>query len=69
MLSDSVLIFSEDHGVQFTSRYSLRKTIYKYKKKSGGLDKNDTYTQFAYACKTFEVDIKTTSVNRHIVRN
>ena len=28
------------------------------------MDENDTYTQFAYACKTFGVEIKTTSVSQ-----
>jgi hypothetical protein len=44
--------------------YTDRRTIFEYKKKGGGLDENDTYTQFAYACKTFGVEIKTTSVSQ-----
>ncbi len=44
--------------------YTDRRTVFEYKKKGGGLDENDTYTQFAYACKTFGVEIKTTSVSQ-----
>ena len=44
--------------------YTDRRTIFEYKKKGSGLDENDTYTQFAYACKTFGVEIKTTSVSQ-----
>lgn len=44
--------------------YTDRRTIFEYKKKGGGLDENDTYTQFAYACKTLGVEIKTTSVSQ-----
>jgi transposase len=38
--------------------------VFEYKKKGNGLDENDTYTQFAYACKTFGIELKTTSVSQ-----
>lgn len=44
--------------------YTDKRTIFEYKKKGNSLDENDTYTQFAYACKTFGVEIKTTSVSQ-----
>lgn len=52
-----------DYGIPLMF-YTDRRTIFEYKKKGGGLDENDTYTQFAYACKTFGVEIKTTSVSQ-----
>jgi transposase len=44
--------------------YTDRRTIFEYKKKGDGLDENDTYTQFAYACSTLGVEIMTTSVSQ-----
>jgi len=52
-----------DYGIPLMF-YTDRRTVFEYKKNGGGLDENDTYTQFAYACKTFGVEIKTTSVSQ-----
>jgi hypothetical protein len=52
-----------DYGIPLMF-YTDRRTIFEFKKKGGGLDENDTYTQFAYACKTLGVEIKTTSVSQ-----
>jgi len=38
-----------------------KRTIFEYKKKSSSIE-NDTFTQFAYACKYFGTNIKTSSV-------
>ena len=42
--------------------YTDRRTVFEYKRKINAFDNDDTYTQFAYACKNLGVDIKTTSV-------
>lgn len=52
-----------DYGIPLMF-YTDRRTIFEFKKKGAGLDENDTYTQFAYACKTFGVEIKTTSISQ-----
>jgi len=52
-----------DYGIPLMF-YTDRRTIFEFKKKGGGLDENDTYTQFAYACKTLGVEIKTTSISQ-----
>lgn len=38
-----------------------RRTVFEYKKKAASIE-NDTFTQFAYACKHFGTNIKTSSV-------
>ena len=52
-----------DYGIPLMF-YTDRRTIFEFKRKGGGLDENDTYTQFAYACKTLGVEIKTTSISQ-----
>lgn len=42
--------------------YTDRRTVFEYKRKATLLDDEDTFTQFAYACKQLGVEIKTTSV-------
>ncbi len=42
--------------------YTDRRTVFEYKKKNSPNLENDTFTQFAYACKQFGVDLKTTSI-------
>lgn len=42
--------------------YTDRRTVFEYKRKDTLLDDEDTFTQFAYACKQLGVEIKTTSV-------
>lgn len=42
--------------------YTDRRTVFEYKQKKSPKTEEDTYTQFAYACKLFGVDLKTTSV-------
>ena len=44
--------------------YTDKRTIFEYRKNGRGVDEKDTYTQFAYACKQFGVEIKTTSVSQ-----
>lgn len=39
-----------------------RRTVFEYKKKNAPSDAEDTYTQFAYACKQLGIDIETSSV-------
>lgn len=39
-----------------------RRTVFEYKRKATLLDDEDTFTQFAYACKQLGIEIKTTSV-------
>lgn len=42
--------------------YTDKRTVFEYNKKNNAFDDEDTYTQFAYACKHLGVEIKTTSV-------
>ena len=42
--------------------YTDRRTVFTYKKKNSPKLENDTFTQFAYACKQLGVALKTTSV-------
>lgn len=42
--------------------YTDRRTVFEYKRKNNAFDNDDTYTQFAYACKNLGVAIKTTSI-------
>jgi hypothetical protein len=42
--------------------YTDRRTVFEYKKKSSPELENDTFTQFAYACKQLGVELKTTSI-------
>lgn len=39
-----------------------RRTVFEYKRKNTLMDEDDTFTQFAYACKQLGTEIKTTSV-------
>jgi len=50
-----------NHGIpyQFTTD---RRTVFEYKQTKSTNVENDTYTQFAYACKQFGVHIHTTSI-------
>ncbi len=54
--------------LQILSKYGIpyefstdRRTIFEYRKKASSIE-NDTFTQFAYACKHFGTNIKTSSV-------
>lgn len=42
--------------------YTDRRTIFEYKKKNSPKMENDTFTQFAYACKQLGTELKTTSI-------
>lgn len=42
--------------------YTDKRTVFEYKQKGSTKLENDTFTQFAYACKQLGVDLKTTSV-------
>lgn len=46
------------------SFFTDRRTIFEYNKSSDKSIENDTFTQFAYACKTLGVEIKTSSVSQ-----
>lgn len=50
-----------NHGIP-NAFLTDRRTVFEYKQKRSILDEDDTFTQFAYACKQLGVDIKTTSV-------
>lgn len=51
----------ENYGIPYMF-YTDRRTVFEYKKKNSPNLENDTFTQFAYACKQFGVDLKTTSI-------
>lgn len=49
------------HGIPFCFKTD-RRTVFEYKRKCTLMDEDDTFTQFAYACKQLGITIKTTSV-------
>lgn len=51
----------ENYGIPYMF-YTDRRTVFEYKKKNSPKLENDTFTQFAYACKQLGVDLKTTSI-------
>lgn len=51
----------ENYGIPYMF-YTDRRTVFEYKKKNSPNLENDTFTQFAYACKQLGVDLKTTSI-------
>ncbi len=51
----------KDYGIP-AMFYTDKRTVFEYKRKNNAFDNEDTYTQFAYACKNLGVAIKTTSV-------
>lgn len=57
-------VFSQiltNYGIPYMF-YTDRRTVFEYKKKNSPDISEDTFTQFAYACKQLGVDIKTTSI-------
>ncbi len=50
-----------DYGIPYKF-LTDRRTVFTYKKKGASSDEEDTYTQFAYACKQFGVDLESSSV-------
>lgn len=51
----------EQYGIPYMF-YTDRRTVFEYKKKASPGIEEDTFTQFAYACRQLGVDLKTTSV-------
>ena len=49
------------YGIPY-SFYTDKRTVFEYRRKKRAFDDEDTFTQFAYACHKFGVQIKTTSV-------
>lgn len=50
-----------DYGIPYKF-FTDRRTVFTYKKKNSPLIEEDTYTQFAYACKQLGVEIEVSSV-------
>ena len=50
-----------NYGIPFMF-YTDRRTVFEYNKKESPFDHEDTYTQFAYACKRLGTQIKCTSI-------
>lgn len=50
-----------DYGIPYKF-FTDRRTVFTYKKKDVPSDDEDTYTQFAYACKQFGVELESSSV-------
>ncbi len=50
-----------DYGIPYKF-FTDRRTVFTYKKKDAPSDDEDTYTQFAYACKQLGVDLESSSV-------
>ena len=51
----------EKYGIP-VSFLTDNRTVFTYKSNPNPTDENDTYTQFAYACKTLGISIKTSSI-------
>jgi hypothetical protein len=49
------------HGIPYKFRTD-RRTVFEYRRSGTGRTEEDTYTQFAYACKQFGTHIETTSI-------
>jgi len=50
-----------DYGIPYKF-FTDRRTVFTYKKKNAPSDDEDTYTQFAYACKQLGVELESSSV-------
>lgn len=50
-----------DYGIPYKF-FTDRRTVFTYKKKNAPSDDEDTYTQFAYACKQLGIEIESSSV-------
>lgn len=50
-----------DYGIPYKF-FTDKRTVFTYKKKDAPSDDKDTYTQFAYACKQFGVELESSSV-------
>lgn len=50
-----------DYGIPYKF-FTDRRTIFTYKKKNAPSDDEDTYTQFAYACKQLGIELESSSV-------
>lgn len=51
----------KNYGIPYMF-YTDKRSVFEYKKKRSAFDEQDTFTQFAYACKQLGIEIKTTSV-------